>query len=119
MWVNSKDGSGQKWVDDITDIENEIRCGFGKRPRNNKNKYFKEYVIQQKQKKIEDMRFLDCASKADFSRKYRITRKTLLKVIEQLKKKHIEITIENILKQRDENIHNSNNFRQDRKNKIL
>ena len=58
--------------------------------------------------------FLNYKSKTDFCKTNGFTVKTLNKLIAQLNDKQKEINLENLLQQRQENIHKCQCFRQDR-----
>ena len=60
--------------------------------------------------------FLDCSSITEWCKKNNTCIKTVQKIVQQLTEQGIEITKENIFKQRDFNRHNTQAFRKDRAN---
>ena len=60
--------------------------------------------------------FLDCSSMSAWCKKNNTFIKTVQKIVQQLTEQGIEITKENIFKQRDFNRHNAQAFRKDRAN---
>lgn len=55
MWINSKNGTGQIWVDHENDIDNNIQCGYKKaKPQRNKKKNKVELKeVKKKEKEVE------------------------------------------------------------------